>query len=306
MRVLSLFFPRLGVQLVRSANPSLAGRPLGLLVGEGDGALLSTVSVEATSHGVEAGMTALQARQRCPGITFERDNARECLEQLEAVSAILRTRTTSSVAIVSRNSVAIALAGMDARFAGEEAAAVAISALVRSWSSFDVRAGIASTIEQAECAARRARRYPIIQPDEGVSQFELPRYEPLTGRFSWEMPATSAEAATRLNRLLGTMQPLIEAANLSFRSIRIEIERGSYRSALVIKSNQPLHRASEAIDLVRGRLAEMELDGVTALRVAVESVGPSVVVEPWRAAVATVHQLTGPAVPLQRRLLRAS
>ena len=306
MRILSLFFPRLGVQLVRDANPSLAGRPLGLLVGEGDDALLSTVSVEATADGVEAGMTALQARQRCPGIALERDNAGECLEQLEALSAILRTRTTSNVAIVSRNSVAVSLAGLESRFADEESAATAISALARSWSRLDVRAGIASSLEQAECAARKARRFPVVQPDDGVTQFELPRYEPVTGRHAWETPPPSADVTARINRLVGTMQPIIEASSQSFRAIRIELEQGHYRSAIVLRASQPMHRASEAIDLVRARSNELPLDNVTAVAVTLESIGPAVEVQPWRANVATVHQLTGPAVPVQRRLLRAS
>ncbi|MGE3073251.1 MAG: hypothetical protein AB7N24_04095 [Dehalococcoidia bacterium] len=306
MRVLSLFFPRLGIQLARSATPSLAGRPLGLLAGEGDGALLAAVSVEATADGVEAGMTALQARQRCPGIALERDNARECLEQLEAVASILRTRTTSNVAIVSRNSVALSLSGLEVRFANEEAAASAISALARSWSGLDVRAGIASTLARAECAARKARRYPQIEPDAGVTQFELPRYEPVTGRYAWETPASGPEVVSRINRLLGTMQPVIESAGRSFRNIRIEVEHGPYRSAMVLKGSQPLHRAAEASELVRSRIAELALAGTTAISVTLDAIGPSVSVEPWRATVATVHQLSGPAVPVQRRLLRAS
>ncbi len=306
MRVLSLFFPRLGVQIARNANPSLCGRPLGLLVGEGDNALLSTVSVEATADGVEAGMTALQARQRCPGITLERDNASECLEQLEAVAAILRTRTTSNVAIVSRNSLAVSLTGLESRFADEESTATAIVALARSWSGLDVRAGIASTLELSECAARKARRFPVIQPDEGVTQFELPRYEPVTGRYAWESPAASADVTARINRLVGTMQPIIEANGQSFRAVRIEVAQGHYRSAMVLRASQPLHRASEAIDLVRARIGELPLDGATAVSVTLESIGPGVEVQPWRASVATVHQLSGPAVPVQQRLLRAS
>lgn len=90
MRILSLFLPRLGVQILRAARPELAGHPVGLLAGEGDGALLAAASVEATADGVEPGMTALQARQRCLGISFERDNARECLGRLEAVATLLR------------------------------------------------------------------------------------------------------------------------------------------------------------------------------------------------------------------------
>ena len=49
MRILSLFFPRLGVQILRATRPERAGHPVGLLAGEGDGALLAAASVEARS-----------------------------------------------------------------------------------------------------------------------------------------------------------------------------------------------------------------------------------------------------------------
>lgn len=306
MRVLSLFFPRLGIQLARNANPALVGRPLALLAGEGDEALLSTVSCEATAAGVEPGMTALQARQRCPGITLERDNASECMERLDAVAAILRTRATTNVAIVSRNSIALSLNQICPRFADETAAAIGISALARSWSGLDLRAGIAGTIEQAEYAARKARRFPLIEPDEGVSQYQLPRHDPISASFGWDSPVSAEAARARIARLLGTLEPVLEAQSRSYRAIRFEFEQGACRSSVVFRTGQPLHRASEALEFLRNRTAHLELDGTTAIRITLESVGPSVLVEPSRPSIASVHQLSGPAVPVQRRLLRAS
>ena len=306
MRVLSLFFPRLGIQAIRAARPELGSRPLGLVAGEGDGALLTVVSVEATVDGVEPGMTALQARQRCPGIALERDNARECLEQLEAVTAILRTRATPNVAIVSRNSVAIALDGMDSRFADEQAAAQSLLALARSWSGFDARAGVASTLEEAECASRTARRFPVIRPDGGVTDLQLPRYEPVSVAIAWETPTTGETARARLAKAVASLQPVLDAQGQSFRAVRIEVERGAYRNAAIARPAQPFHRASEAFELLRGRLGSGELDGATAVRVTLAEPGPAVSVEPWRSSVATMHQLSAPAVPVQRRLLRAS
>ena len=306
MRVLSLFFPRLGIQLARNANPLLAGRPLALLAGEGDEGLLSIVSCEATAAGVEPGMTALQARQRCPGITLERDNAGECLERLEAVVAILRTRATTNVAIVSRNSLALSLDDIRPRFADETSAATSITALARSWSGLDVRAAVAGTVEQAESAARKARRFPLIQPDEGVSQHQLPRYDPISASFAWDSPVSAETARVRIARLVGTLQPVLETQARSYRAIRLDIEHGAYRSSVVLRTSQPMHRASDALELLRSRTAHLELDATTAVRITLESVGPSVLVEPSRPTIASVHQLAGPAVPLQRRLLRAS
>ncbi|MBK9544495.1 MAG: hypothetical protein IPO51_01305 [Dehalococcoidia bacterium] len=306
MRILSLFFPRLGVQILRATRPELAGHPVGLLAGEGDGALLAAASVEATADGVEPGMTALQARQRCPGISFERDNARECLERLEAVASILRTRATPDVAIVSRNSVAVSLDGLEGRFADEAAAAQALLVLARSWSGLDVRAAVASTVEEAECAARTARRFPVIREYRPAAGTMLPRREPVTVSVTWETPATAAAARLRLGNGLASLQPALDAYEQSFRAVRVEVERGACRSAFIARTSQPIHRIAEVLDLLRGRVEGGALDGVTALRVTLEQPGPSVSVAPWRAAVATMHQLAAPAVPVQRRLLRAS
>ena len=306
MRTLVLYFPRLGIQLARKASPELAGRPLGLLAGEGDDALLSATSVEATADGVECGMTALQVRQRCPGITFEPDNARQCLEALEAVTAILRTRATTNVAIVSRNAIAVSLAGLDSRFADEGAAAQGILALARSWSGLDVRAAVAATINEAACVARTARRFPVIQSGERGTSAALPAYEPVSCSARWETPEPAAEAESRLVRMLGAFQPLLDEYGHSYRAVRLDLEHGPYRSVVVFRANQPIHRAAEALELLRTRFERSRLEGVTAIRVTLELAGPGVAVEPWRAPVARVHQLAVPAVPLQRRLLRAS
>ena len=65
MRYLVLSFPRLSVQLARKAETALAGRAFALVRGEGDGALLSCVSVEATADGVEAGSPSSRRSASC-------------------------------------------------------------------------------------------------------------------------------------------------------------------------------------------------------------------------------------------------
>jgi hypothetical protein len=306
MRTLVLYFPRLGIQLARKTSPELAGRPLALLAGEGDDALLSAASVEATADGVERGMTALQARQRCPAITLRGDNAYECLEALEAVMVILRSRATTSVAFVSRNTIAVSLAGLEPRFADEGAAAQGILGLARNWSGLDVRAAVGATIDEAACAARTARRFPAIASGESESPAALPLYEPVTCGFRWERAATASEAELRLGRMMAALRLILDEYGQSYRAVRVELEHGAYRSAILARPVQPIHRATEALDLIRSRLESGRLEGVTAIRVSLERPGPGVTVSPWRAHVAKLHQLTVPAVPVQRRLLRAS
>jgi stage V sporulation protein SpoVS len=306
MRVLALVFPRLGIQLARANHPEPAGRPFALLSGEGDAAMLSTVSVEATADGVEPGMTALQARQRCPGITLEADNARECIERLESITSILQTRATNSVAIVSRNAVAVSIDGTERQFGDESAAAHAILGVARSWSGLDVRAAVASTVDEAVCAASKARRFPVMCPDSGIEQVTLPRYEPLSVSFDWEGPASATVASARLNRMLGSLQQLMSGYGASYRRITVEAEHGPYRWAFGIRPSQPIHTSAEVAELLRGKLDDGRLEGLTSLRITLEGAGPAVLVAPWRAPTATLHQLAGPAVPLQHRLLRAS
>jgi hypothetical protein len=106
--------------------------------------------------------------------------------------------------------------------------------------------------------------------------------------------------------MMAALQPVLDEYGQSYRAVRVELEHGAYRSAIVARPAQPLHRAGEALDLIRSRLESGRLDGVTAIKVSLERPGPGVTVAPWRAHVANVHQLTVPAVPVQRRLLRAS
>jgi len=221
MRVLVLHFPRLPIQLYRRQRPDLAGRPLGLLSGEGDGAVLAAVSVEATADGVEAGMSASQARHRCPRIYLDHDNAAACLDELEHLASILRVRTTPDVAIVSRYAIALKLEGMEQRFANEETAAQAILALARSWSGLDVRCAVGPGIERTSCEAARARRHPVIVSGTSAEDSgPLPMYSPVSATFVSPGPLTSEQARLRLSKMLASMRPLLEAQPQSLGEVR--------------------------------------------------------------------------------------
>jgi hypothetical protein len=105
--------------------------------------------------------------------------------------------------------------------------------------------------------------------------------------------------------MLGGLQPLLDGYSSSYREVHIELAHGPFRTAYLLRCDTPIHNATEAIDLIRARFSG-DLEGVKELRVTLHGVGPGVKVAPWRAPMATVHELSAPAVPVQRRLLRAS
>lgn len=306
MRLLCLVFPRLGIQLARRENPALAGRPTILLAGDGEAALVVLASVEATVAGIETGMTAAEARERCPAVIVVRDNAGECLDELEGIASILRARATTDVAIVSRDAVAVSLRGLDDRFADEATAAGALARLARSWTGLDVRAGVAETVAGAMAAARTARRFPVVCPSSGPGQALPMLSSSVAGRVSWGVEASVAEAGAKLETLLAKLETAVEVHGLSFREVTIEVTRPSGAVAYRLRSETPLHRSAEARELILARLGAEALSGTTGIEVAFGRMGPSVRVEPRRPAVANVHTLTGPAVPVQRQLQLAS
>jgi hypothetical protein len=277
-----------------------------LLAGDGEAALVALASVEATAAGIEPGVTAAQARERCPAVAVVRDNAGACLEELEGIASILRARATTDVAIVSRDAVMVSLCGLDDLFAGEAAAAGALACLVRSWTGLDVRAGVAGTVEGAMAAARTARRFPVICPAPGPGQ-ALPMLPGrIAGRVSWGAAASVAEAGAKLEGLLAKLEIAVQVHGLSFREITIELARPSGSLVYRLRSGAPLHSSAEARELIFARLGQGALSGTTGIEVALGRMGPPVRVEPRRPAVVNVHALAGPAVPVQRHLQLAS
>jgi hypothetical protein len=306
MRFLVLFAPRLGIQLLRRDHPELAGHPVALAAGDADSRLLSVISREATLQGVEPGMTPAQARERCPGIAIEEDNARDCLDTLERLTTILSTRTTKNVAIVSRCAIVLDLDGTERQFFSEDAAAQAILAFARSHSGLDLRASVASSIDEGLCAAKSARRFPAIRDRADSRPETLPKYQPVSVSLEWPVPLPAAEVQAKLVKFVAAMQPLLDAYGQSYRSITIERTVTGLPSAVTLRPNKPVQRAAEALKSLRQHVGADAFEGVTRLRVTLGTPGPSLSVQPWRAPMASLHELTAPARPIQRRLLRAS
>ena len=294
MRLLCLYFPRLGVQLAREKDPLLAGAPLALVTGEGDAALIAVPSVEATAAGIEPGMAAARARASLPGLAFLPDNAGACLSTLERIASILRARTTPDVAIMSRDAIVLSLAALDDRFADESHAAESIARLARSWSGLDIRAGIAATPDAALRAARGARRFAAICPGDGPAGAITPPPAELAARTSWGTELGAIAAAARFASLLGRLQPALDGYGLSFRRLHLTIERAGRTDSCLIQATEPLHTADEAVLLVQSRLGRGALDGVTGISVRLAGIGPAVRVAPWRPAPSTVRPLPRP------------
>ena len=306
MRLLALVLPRLGIQLARRADSALPGHPLVLVTGDSEGALVALPSVEATAGGIETGMTLSQARQRMPALVALPDNAGECLDALDDLASILRTNATTNVAIVSRDAIVVSLEGLDDRFDGEPGAANALARFARMWSGFDVRAGVAATVEGALQAARTARRFPVICPDSADPESLPVGRQPLAAQARWESPQPAASVETRLARALSTLESVMEEIPASYRSVKIELTRGRSTDRWNLKTARPIHTAAEAFDLIRSRISANAMEGTTAFVVRLERPGPDVRVDPWRRPVATMHTLAGPAVPVQQRLRMAS
>jgi hypothetical protein len=306
MRLLALVLPRLGIQLAQRADPALAGHPVALVAGSGEGALVAVPSVEATAGGIETGMTVSQARGRVPALLAIPDNAGDCLDELESLASILRTNATTSVAIVSRDTLIVPLEGLEGRFPDEMSAATALSKFARTWTGLDVRAGVASTIDGAVQAARGARRFPVVSPDALPGGMLPPNRSDLAACAKWNTPQAAAAVESRLARALTTLESVLEASPASYRGVRVALQKESHTDNWNLRATQPLHTAAEIFELVRSRVPAAALEGVTGFTVRLERPGPDVRVNPWRRAVATMHTLSGPAVPVQHRLRLAS
>ncbi len=288
MRILCLLFPRLSVQLALQQRPDLAGRPIATIAGSGDMALVSAVSTEAAARGVVAGMTPVQARPRCPGATFLPDNAGACLDELERIASIVRTRATGIVAIVSREELLIELDSLPAHLGADEAeVASRLAGLVRMWSGLGVRAGVASSRAGAREAARGARLGPVIRPPV-LAWGEPPLQASSTGPLAAEVlipQGTSPLAArARLLRATQQLQALLDGAGQSYRELRVVVRNESGVDTHLRRLIEPTSDVQEALTAASPALVDEALAAATSVRLEIGRLGPDVRVEPATAA----------------------
>lgn len=299
MRVLCLLFPRLGAQLALRARPALRDRGLVLLQGHGDDALVAGVTCEAAARGLLPGMTAAEARRRCPGAAFIADNAADCLDELERVAAILRTRATSLVAPGGRDHLFLDISKLANGERDEARLGQRLAGVAGAWSGCDVRAGVASSRREALEAAMTARRGAVVCPPAPATEAAVApfRAEPITVAATFPGGANELALRARTARLLRQLDLVLEARGQSYRTARIAMETERGEREVRVRPAAPAHDASRLEREVAAALGG-DADRVFALRVELGGLGPAVHVAPCAASAAArpVHGLPAPAL----------
>jgi len=285
MRTLVLWFPRLASQLALRARPELGDRPLVFLDGAGAEALVAALSPAASACGILTGMTAGQARSRCPGAVFLPDNAAACLDELDRVSAILRQRATTLVAVEGRSHLSLDISALCVSPEAESPLAARLAGLAAAWSGFEVRAGVASTRTEAIDAARASRRLPVICPPVDTEDAPLAswREETLSVRQSFARERGALESRAALVRALARLTPLLAARAESYRHLRLTLHWPDESRHVDIETPSPLHTGGEAVPLLARRFGAAAIEGLTGLEVTLGRLGPDVRVRPCAA-----------------------
>jgi hypothetical protein len=288
MRVLCMLFPRLSIQLARLQRPDLDMRPIVTIAGSGDESLISAVSTEASGRGVVVGMTPAQARARCHGATFLPDNAGACLDELERIASIVRTRATGIVVIASREELLVDMDTLPAHLGASEAeVAVRLSGLVRMWSGLSVRAGVASTQLAAREAARGARLGPAVCRPV-LAWGEPPLQASSTGPLAVEvlipLGTSPLAARARLQRTSQQLQALLDGRSQSYREVRLVIRDGRGDESRFRKVMEPAHDVQLALTAAAPALADEALTAAATIRLELDRLRPDVRVQPATAS----------------------
>ena len=310
MRLLCLYFPRLASAIARKADDALAQRPVVLINGAGDAAVVASTSVEAATSGIRAGMPAQAARQRCPNAAFLTADPNGCLQVLEEAATILRLRATPNVAVVSGSHILVDLGGLESRFTDEAMAATRLASTVKAWTGVDVRAGVGSTPADARTAAESARRFPMIAPPkEEAEATHVGSQQPsrsIAGGFAVAATCDAKGVRSQVVRLLGKLELLAEGREESFRRVRVEVERTEATETAILSARQPLNTAAEALALLAAHETEGLFEGARNVRVTLERLGPDMRPEAQLQPPAPGRGvIQAPVRPIQQRLLRA-
>ncbi|MBI2766391.1 MAG: hypothetical protein HYX53_10845 [Chloroflexi bacterium] len=286
MRVLSLFLPRFPIQVALRQRPHLEGRPVAVLDGHGEAALVAAASCEATAKGVTAGMPAAQARERCQAALFLPDNSGSCFDELDRIASILRLRATPLVAIGGVDHLFVDLDGIPSA-AEERELALRLMALAASWCRYSLRAGVGNSRREALEAARAARRpLAICAPprEDGGDRLEPPIL-PATGTIGVTARSDAGwdpvEARAAAERLLARAGIVLTARGESFREVAVHFDRAqSATFTAVLRLRNPRHSTAGVLDELGTRLPPEALSHVTMVRVELARLGPSVQVQP--------------------------
>jgi protein ImuB len=285
MRLAVLLFPRLAPRLALRSRPELQDRLFVLIAGAGDEALVAACSPGAAAVGVLPGMSAGQARGRCPGAAFLPDNASACLEELERIATILRLKATDRVAIGGRDHLILDLGHVSEGPDGEARVARRLAGLAEAWSGLEARAGVGDSRADAYDAARASRGGPVVCPPGEASEeaFNPFRSESVSIDWSARGQASALEARAALVRGLSRATAILEGRQASYRTVRLTLHWEDESRQLVVPSSSPLHTGEEALALLTAAAGVAGLEGVTGFRVSLERLGPDVQIAPCAA-----------------------
>lgn len=281
MRVLCAWFPKLDIDIVLRQRPTLAGRPVVLLQGHGDRALVSGVSCEASRLGILPGMSAGQARRRSPGTIFLADNSGACLDELERLAMILRTRVTTRVEVGGRDHLFVAMDGED--HDAEKALALRVMGIVRAWAARPVRGGLAATRADALEAARASRRGMLALPPadaERIDPVGIFRDDEITARREFQDALGGTAARAAVGELCVRLAGILAARGMGARAIAVDVATGAGHVRVRVQSSQPAFTGAELMALVAGQLPPDLLDGAARLEIRLGRLCPDVRVSP--------------------------
>jgi nucleotidyltransferase/DNA polymerase involved in DNA repair len=281
MRILCAWFPKLDIDLALRQRPALASRPVVLLQGHGDRAIVSGASCEAARLGILAGMSAGQARRRSPAAVFLADNAGACLDELERIARIVRARVTERVGVGGRDHLFVAIEGDSPE--DEKALALRVMSLVRAWADRPVRGGLAPSRQEALEAARASRRGLLVAPPAGagappetIPPFRTPG---LAARLQTG-PLAGLAARAAVAALLCRLEAVLAARGEGARALRVEVTvPGGVVEARATPA-QPFYSGAEAMQLVAADLVPEALEGATAVGAVLGRLAPDVRVRP--------------------------
>lgn len=265
MRILCLFFPRLATDLVSGTRP---GKEVVLIDGHGDEAMVTASSAARVAKGMSSG----QARVRAPHAAFLPDNAGDCLDELQRLTAIIRKNATPNVAIGGRDHLFVDLEGVNGT---ESAIAARLLTIVGEWCGTEVRGGLASSRAVALEAARVARTSPVIDTS-ATDDAEPP--------VVWQTPheaisvavAGGPGASSRLDGAFARLATILAGREEGFRELRLSTGDGARAR---VTSRNPRHTAAEARALIDGHPLLATLDAAGEVAVTLTSLSPDVRVQ---------------------------
>jgi hypothetical protein len=261
-------------------RPELADKPVATIAGSGDEALIGASSTAATARGAVAGVTPGQARSRCPNLVFLPDNAGACLDELDRIASIIRTRATGIVALASREEILIDVDSLPDHLGADDLeVASRLAALVRMWTGLSVRAGVGSSRREAREAARGARLAPVVRPPVlawGEPPLRASAAGPLAVEVLIPLGTSPLAARAKLLRASRHLQALLDGAGQSYREVRAIVSDESGEERRFRHLMEPSSDVQCALQAAAPLLCDEALASASSVRLELDRLGPDV------------------------------